>query len=331
MKWKILELLENHSGEFISGENIASSLGITRAAVWKSVKSLQNEGYKIQAVKNRGYSLLIDESKLSRNRIAKNLSQNSKIIDIICLDSVDSTNNYARELATSGASHGTLVAADRQTAGKGRYGHTFESPAGTGLYMSLVLKPKVEISKFQMITIADAVAVCRAIEDLYGESKGELKIKWVNDIFFHGKKITGILTEAVTNFESGEIESVVTGIGVNVSTQKFNDAGDIAGSIFGDGEEIFSRNELCAKIADYVMSFAENLDAPELIEAYRERSLLKSGEKISYMKNDEIFTATVKAIDDSGGLVILNEKGEEEILRSGEVSTVRAAGDRVRK
>ncbi|MBR6900515.1 MAG: biotin--[Synergistaceae bacterium] len=247
-----------------------------------------------------------------------------KISRVICLDSVDSTNNYAKNLALNGAAHGTLITSNEQTAGRGRRGHFFESPAGTGLYMSLILRPSVDISQFQMITIADAVAVCLSIEDLYKGSKGQLKIKWVNDIFFHEKKITGILTEAVTNFESGEIESVVTGIGINISTKNFSEqAGITAGSIFSDGEFLFSRSELCARIADYVMDFAENLSDKKLINAYRERSLL-TGKKITFMKNNEEHSAFVEGIDDTGGLMIINEDGGKEILRSGEVFSVRS-------
>jgi len=319
MKNKILEILEANKGEFISGEQIARSLDITRAAVWKNINELKNRGYQIQSVTNKGYKLEIFNDVLSKDGIAKNLSANSKISEIICLDTIDSTNNYAKK---NSFSHGTLIAANEQTSGRGRSGHNFESPAGTGLYMSLVLRPKIEISKFQMITIADAVAVCLAVEDLYKNSHEKLKIKWVNDVFFRGKKISGILTEAVTNFESGEIESVVTGIGVNVKTQNFNN--DIAGSIFNDDEKIlFSRSELCARIADYIMDFAEDLADPKLINLYRQRSLLQSGSKITYMKDNTKFSAEVKNIDDLGGLVIINDSGGEEILRSGEVNTVR--------
>ena len=321
-KIEILELLEKNRGGFVSGELMAESLGVTRAAVWKNIKDLKSDGHKIHAEPHNGYSLTGSDDVLSKEGIKKYLAEDTKISDVIYLDSVDSTNNYAKKHQLP---HGTLIAANEQTAGRGRYGHSFESPAGTGLYMSLVLRPEIEISKFQMITIADAVAVCLAIEDLYGDSKGRIKIKWVNDVFFNSKKITGILTEAVSNIESGEIESVVTGIGVNVSTKKFTqNAGEIAGSIFiSDDEILFSRNELCARIADYVMNFAEDLSSPDLIKAYRERSLLKRGEKITYMKDGEKLSATVKSIDDSGGLVIKNKSGIEETLRSGEVSTVR--------
>ena len=324
MKNKILEILENHKGEFISGEFIANSLGVTRAYVWKAVKSLQNDGHKIKAATNKGYMLEKFNDVLSKEGIIKNLSAGSKISEVICFDSVDSTNNYAKKLAlSSGAKHGTLIAANQQTAGRGRHGHNFESPAGTGLYMTLILRPDIEMSKFQFITIADAVAVCLAVEDLYPGSKGKLKIKWVNDIFFNGKKITGILTEAVTNFESGEIESVVTGIGINISTKNFQN--DIAGAIFNDGEFLFSRNELCARVADYIMKFSENLNDKTLINAYRERSLL-TGKNITYMKDNKKFSAHVEGIDDNGGLMIINENNEKEILRSGEVSLIRDEG-----
>ena len=322
MKSKILEILEQYKGKFISGEEIADSLSITRAAVWKNIKELRQNGHIIHAEPHKGYMLSNFSDVLSMEAIKKNLRADSKISQIIYLDSIDSTNNYAKQHSFD---HGTLIAAGEQTAGRGRFGHTFESPPQGGLYMSLVLRPKIEISKFQMITIADAVAVCLAIEDLYEAAREKLKIKWVNDVFFRGKKISGILTEAVTNFESGEIDSIVTGIGVNVSTKKFTPAAsEIAGSIFDSDEEfLFSRGQLCARIADYIMNFAEDLSSPKLINLYRQRSLLKSGSKITYMKGSEKFNATVKAIDDSGGLVIINERDEEEILRSGEVNTVR--------
>lgn len=320
-KAEILELLEKNKGEFVSGEFIADSLSVTRATVWKNIQELKSDGHKIHAEPHNGYSLSGVSDVLSKEGIKKYLAGDSKISEIICLDTVDSTNNHAKKRLYQ---NGTLIVANEQTAGRGRYGHSFESPAGTGLYMSLVLRPKIEIGKFQMITIASAVAVCLAIEDLYENAKDKLKIKWVNDVYFNSKKITGILTEAVTNFESGEIESVITGIGVNVSTKKFTDTvRETAGSVFTKEDDVsFTRNELCARIADCVMKFAEDLGSGDLIKAYRERSLLKRGDKITFMTGGEKRSATVRGIDDNGGLVIKTKSGEE-VLRSGEVSTVR--------
>ena len=325
MKTKILHMLESSRGKFISGESIAESFNVTRAAVWKAIKSLRNDGHKIKAVPNKGYMLESFSDVLTKEGIIAHLMKDTKISRVICIDEIDSTSNYAKKLAMhEKASHGTLIAANHQTSGRGRHGHTFDSPPGTGLYMSLILRPDIAASEFQMITIADAVAVCLAVEELYPAAKGEIKIKWVNDIYFHGRKITGILTEALTNFENGEIESVITGIGINVSTKKFDDdASGIAGSILQDENEfVFGRDELCAKVADYVMKFADNLDDPELISAYRERSML-TGEEITYMKNDAKHTGHVERIDDRGGLVIVNDNGEIETLRSGEVFMIR--------
>ncbi len=325
MKTKILHMLEINRGEFVSGEALAKALGVTRAAIWKAIRSLRDDGHKIKAVTKNGYMLETFSDVLSAKGIISHLKLDTKISNVIFFDTINSTNTYAKKLALSGAKHGTLIAANHQTEGRGRHGHSFESPAGTGLYMTLIMRPSVEISRFQMITIAAAVAVCLAIEDLYPDSKGNVKIKWVNDVFFHGKKITGILTEAVTNIEGGEIESVVTGIGINVSTEKFTEeVANLAGSIFtGDDEILFGRDELCARVADYLIDFAENLNDPEIIKAYRERSLL-TGEDITYTKDDAKHFAHVTGIDDSGGLVITNKNGEEEILRAGEVFLVRA-------
>jgi len=289
----------------------------------QAIDSLRKDGYVIQSRTNKGYMLENFSDVLTEEGIVSHLKQDTLIKQVICFDEIDSTNNYAKRLAMSNkALHGTLIAANHQTSGRGRLGHSFESPAGTGLYMSIVLKPEnIEAAKFQFITIADAVSVCLAIESLCPELRDEVKIKWVNDILIHGKKITGILTEAVTGFESGEIDSVVTGIGINVTTKKF--AGDYnAGSIFPDGAIKFSRNELCAKVADYVMDFAEDLTQPFIIHEYRKRSILIN-QDITYMKDSETFTGHVTGISGDGGLEIINQSGIKETLRSGEVNTIR--------
>ena len=323
MKTEILCILKSQPGKFISGEELANTFGVSRAAVWKAIASLRNDGHKIIASTNKGYSLAKSADILSENGILQNLRPDTKISRVLCFDEIDSTNNYAKKLAMSGSPHGTLIAANHQTSGRGRHGHTFESPAGTGLYMSLILRPRIEAERFQMITVADAVAVCLAAEELCPDFRGRLGIKWVNDIFLRGRKITGILTEAVSSFESGEIESVVTGIGINITTHEFSeDVSRTAGAMFEGEEPTFSRDELCARVADHIMDFAENLDAPEIIAAYRERSIL-TGQDITYMKNDEQCSGHVEGIDDTGGLVILNEAGKLETLRSGEVFMVR--------
>ena len=331
MKTKILRALEDSRGEYISGEELAESFGVSRAAVWKAVESLRKEGHRITAATNKGYMLEHASDILTARGISSHLKAGTKVSRVICLGEVDSTNNYAKKLAMNGEPHGTLVVANRQTAGRGRRGHSFESPAGTGLYMSLILRPDCDAGKFQMITAASAVAVCLAIEELLPgpETRGNIGIKWVNDVYMNGRKVCGILTEAVTGFESGEIESVITGIGVNVSTRKFSgDISQTAGAVFaGNDDTRFGRDELCARIADYVMAFAGNIGGPEIIRAYRERSIL-TGRDISYMNGGVKCYGHVEGVDDDGGLVVRNAEGETETLRSGEVFMIRIEEDK---
>lgn len=326
MKTEILHILEAKRGKFISGETLASDFNVSRAAVWKAIASLRKEGHKIIALPHKGYSLAKFSDILTQKGILANLKEGSKISKVLCFGKIDSTNTYAKFLVQSGISHGTLIASNQQTAGRGRHGHSFISPPGTGLYMTLILRPSVEAAKFQMITIAAAVAVCLAIEELDETLKGQLKIKWVNDIFLNGRKISGILTEAISSFESGEIECVITGIGINVTTRNFDaELSQTAGAIFPDDNITFGRDELCARIADYIMDFSENLTDPAIIPAYRERSML-TGQNIIYMKDGREHYAHVEGIDDSGGLVVSNGDGKIETLRSGEVFMVRQKG-----
>ena len=328
MRTKILHSLELHRGEYVSGEELAVSLGVSRAAVWKAVERLRKEGHKITATTKKGYRLENFSDILTAKGIISHLKDDTRVDRLICLSEIGSTNDYAKHLALNGEAHGTLIAANHQASGRGRRGHNFESPAGKGLYMSLILRPNDDAEKFQMITIADAVAVCLAVEELYPASRGSLGIKWVNDVYMRGKKICGILTEALTGFESGEIESVITGIGINVSHCEFPESAGNAGSIFEDDNMTFGRDELCARVADYVMEFAENLDDPAIISEYRKRSIL-TGHDVSFMKGERKCCGHVEGIDDAGGLVVRNESGGIETLRSGEVFMIR--DDEVRR
>ena len=217
-------------------------------------------------------------------------------------------------MIASGAEHGTILAADMQTAGRGRSGKDFYSPMGTGLYMSVILKPNyTDIRDAQMITVSAAVVTARAIEELTGK---HVMIKWVNDLFLDGKKICGILTEAVSDFESGRVESIVVGIGVNCATADFPEGlENIAGSL---GEERLSRNRLAALIADGLVEAFENPDDPTIIDEYRARSII-TGKTIVYSQFGEERTGVVTGLNDKGNLIVRDEAGDEHIISSGEV------------
>ena len=190
-------MLEESRGEYISGEDIAKRLYCTRGAVWKAIKSLRDEGVRIDAVTNRGYCLEGSSDIVSESGIRRYLGNEH---EIFVLKTVGSTNAYLRELAQKGAAEGTLVVSSEQTRGQGRRGRTFFSPADTGLYLSVLLRPEAAVNEAVKITSIAAVAVCAVLEKVCGVQP---EIKWVNDIFVNGKKAAGILTEAAFDMENG--------------------------------------------------------------------------------------------------------------------------------
>ena len=209
-KSQVLELLTENSGKFFSGEEIATELGVSRNAVWKAVNSLKFEGYKIEAVKNKGYALSSTTDVISVKGIKKYLKSD---LDIEVYKEVTSTNTMLKERGSQGAKEGQVIIANMQTAGRGRIGRTFHSPSDTGIYMSILLRPTDLIPQDAVkITTLAAVCACEAIENVSGKSAA---IKWVNDIFMDGLKVCGILTEAAMSLESGNLDYVVLGIGLN--------------------------------------------------------------------------------------------------------------------
>ncbi len=231
--------------------------------------------------------------------------------DIFVLGTINSTNTYAKELAQNGAKHNTVVIANHQTSGRGRLGREFYSPSETGLYMSIILRPVGYSLDPTALTIAAGVAVCRAIEEVCNKQP---QIKWVNDIFLGGRKICGILAEAGTN--SGAIDYIVVGIGINISTQNFPpELSKIAGSL---GENI-NRNLVAGKIIDEFINLQPLCGSNELIDEYKSRSLVL-GKKIDFTKDGEIYTGIATDINNEGNLIINLENNKTEILKSGEIS-----------
>ena len=315
-KHDVLAVLEQERDRYISGQELAVTLKISRTAVWKAVKGLEDDGHKILAINNKGYRLENSSDMLSEEGIRINLPEEYRSYPITVLSITDSTNTQAKKLVMDKAPHGTIILAEEQTAGRGRYGKSFFSPRGAGLYMSLVLKPSLRMSDPQMITIATALAVCRAIEKLTDKCP---QIKWVNDIYLDGKKICGILTEAVTDFESGSIESIVVGVGVDCTTEDSIIPEELRGIIGSLGVKELSRNRLAAEIAAGILGSFDNLGSCEIIDEYRKRSLM-FGREISFMRGNEKLCAKVTGISDSGSLLVRLETGEELSLSSGEVT-----------
>lgn len=318
----ILAVLESERERFVSGQELAEKLRISRTAVWKAVKSLEEDGHRILAVTNKGYRLDPESDMLSEEGVRVNLPEIYKSIPITVLDITDSTNTQTKKLAADGAMHGTVLMAEEQTAGRGRFGKSFFSPRGAGLYMSIILKPRFGMEEPQMITVAAAVAVCKAIEKLTDKKP---QIKWVNDVYLDEKKVCGILTEAVTDFESGGIESIIVGVGVDCATKEESLPPELRGIVGTLGEGAVSRNRLAAEITAGILDSFDELGSGEIIDEYRKRSLML-GKNISFMRGSETRNASVTGISDSGGLLVRLDSGEDTELQSGEVTIVSRTG-----
>ena len=319
LKEQVLYELELNRGKNISGTALAEKLYVSRGAIWKAVKSLRNDGYEINAVTNKGYSLSENSSMLSKTGIIPFLNEKTK--NRITLDirsSVTSTNTVLKEIAHNGVKEGYVLISEQQTAGKGRMGRSFYSPNGTGIYMSVLLRPKMTIEDSLLITTSTAVAVSKAIENLCDK---KAKIKWVNDIFVDEKKVCGILTESSLDFESGRLEYAVVGIGVNISTPKDGFPDEIKNTAGGFLDKVKGnvRCRLIAEILNELTGQMENLSSKYYLNEYKKRSFL-IGRQITVIKPSGNKTAKAIGIDDNVRLVVEYKDKTVEHLSSGEVS-----------
>lgn len=314
-KEKLLTLLEARRGSFVSGEEAAKALSVTRAAVCKAVKALRQAGYPIDAVTNRGYCLSQTGDVLSAQGIAKYLNPE---IHPLVEKSLDSTNAAARRLAEQGAAEGTAVLAGSQTQGRGRYGRSFYSPDGTGVYLSLLLRPAGDPQQTVLLTAAAAAAICQAMEALGVDGP---EIKWVNDIFLHGKKVCGILCEASFSLETGAPEYVVVGAGINVYAPEGGfppEIADIAGALW-DAPVPDGKNKLAAEFLNRFWELYRT--GGDFLEDYRRRSLV-IGKTVTVAAETGSQRALALDIDDRCRLRVRFDDGREQTLSYGEVRVV---------
>jgi len=319
LKSQLLKLLEDDHDSYSSGAKLAKSLSVSRNAVWKAMESLRAEGHNIIAVTNKGYRLEHGGDVLSEAGINKYLRSHDTF-KIEVRKTVTSTNTILRDIAEQGAPEGYVIAAEEQTAGKGRQGRAFHSPAGHGAYFSVLLRPGSKTNEATFITAAAAVAAARAIEEVVGVRVG---IKWVNDLFVGNKKVCGILTEAVFDMESGLVTSAVLGIGINITRPEDGFPDNIAeiATALTD-RNAGSDNQRCRIIAatlDNFLGFYQNLSKREFLDEYRARSIVL-GRDIYVISHNERTTATALEIDDNCGLIVRYENGELATLGSGDVS-----------
>ena len=315
-KERLLALLEENRGCFLSGEEAADALGVSRTAVWKAVNALRSLGYAIDAVSNKGYCLSENADILCARGIEKHLRDGGLKIQV--LSSASSTNTLLREQANAGAPEGLVILANTQTRGHGRYGRSFFSPADSGLYMSLLLRPHGYCpEQAASLTTMAAVAACEAIEAVSG---CKAAIKWVNDVLIAGKKVCGILTEGAVSLESQSMEYVVLGIGINVYPPREGfpeELQEIAGFVL-ERQQADGKNALAAGFLNRFMGYYRRNDR-DYAQAYRERSVV-IGREIDVIAPSGSRRALALDIDRDCRLLVRYENGEIARLSSGEVS-----------
>ncbi len=311
------------SGEqFLSGEQLSKELNISRTAVWKRIAALRREGYPIEASTNKGYRILSNQAHYGKSGILSCLSTSFLGRELKYFNTIDSTNTMLKTLAGQGAPEGTAIVADAQEKGRGRLGRNWMSSPGLGIWMSILLKPDLHPAMLQSLTLAAAVAVCRAIEPFTAKTPG---IKWPNDILIDGKKVCGILTEM--SAEADRVLWVVIGIGVNVHHSPEDFPEELNGSaaslaMFGKDNQELDR----CKIAAGIMNAMEELyrdfvkNGPDAMLAEWKQRSVTLGRKVSLKQGDKTLIARVLDIGSDGRLVIETEDGTVTEILSGEIT-----------
>jgi BirA family biotin operon repressor/biotin-[acetyl-CoA-carboxylase] ligase len=320
VKAAVLQKIAESGENYVSGSHLANEIGVSRNAVWKAVKSLEAEGFVFDAASNRGYRISTENNKLAKELICAGLNGSER--NIIVFDEIDSTNNYAKDIASTGAKDGTVIVSDKQVSGKGRMGRSFSSPSGTGLYMSVIIRPEISLEASQLITSCAAVAVADAAEKLCGR---EVDIKWVNDLYMNGRKFCGILTEASLSLETKSLDYAVIGIGINVrSVKDVFDAqlGSIATSIEDETGKRISRNTLCSEIITMLEKRLADIESRSYLEDYRRRELL-TGNIITANSGGKPISGKAVGIDNNANLIIELPDGTTSALGSGEANLCR--------
>ena len=318
MKAEILALLRE-SDKFVSGQELCSRFGVSRTAVWKVINQLKKEGYRIEAVQNKGYHMVSSPDLLSKYELESRLNTEWLGREIVYKEVTSSTNADVRRMAEDGAKNGLLVVADGQTLGKGRRGREWESPKGTNLYFSMLLKPNFSPDKASMVTLVAAYSVAAVIRENTGL---DAKIKWPNDIVVDKKKVCGILTEM--SMERDYIHHIVVGIGINVNEEEFpSELEGMVTSLKNEKGSIVSRANLLSDILlQFETDYATFLEAESLkpfVDEYN-KMLVNKGSLVKVLDPKGEFSGIAGGISEDGMLIVFKENGQIEKVYAGEVS-----------
>ena len=318
MKEEILRLLRSTDG-YISGQELCNRFGVSRTAVWKAINQLKEAGYEIEAQQNKGYRLMAAPDLMTEAEIKSLMHTEWVAKEVLYFDTIDSTNTKAQELAEKGYPSGTLVVADKQESGKGRRGRSWVSPSGTGIFMTLMIKPDINPNNASMLTLVAALAVAKAITSVTGE---EALIKWPNDIVVNSKKVCGILTEMNAQFDY--INHIVVGIGINVHNESFpEEISQMASSLMIEaGGKRFHRAQIIAETMSYFEqyydTFLKTQDLSALVREYDEL-LVNRNKSVRVLDPKEPFDGKAMGITPKGELIV-DTWESRKLVSSGEVS-----------
>lgn len=320
MKTEILRILRN-SESYVSGQQLCNMLGVSRTAIWKVINQLKLEGYEIEAVSNKGYHFIDSTDILSASEIMSRVETDLIGKEVRFYEEVDSTNEIAKKIADENGTDGTLIVTESQIKGKGRRGKEWSSDKGKDIFMSLILKPRINPMSASMLTIITALAVVKSIKKKCSE---EVYIKWPNDIVIKGKKVCGILTEMSTEIDY--INHVVIGIGINVNRDSFEgDISQMATSLYIETKEIHRRSQLIAQIMkefeEMYHIFLEKESLEPFIEEYN-RMLININKEIKVIEAGNEYYGVALGINDKGELLVhdLDKPDNIKTILAGEVS-----------
>lgn len=318
MKREILSALRE-SGGYVSGQELCEKLQVSRTAVWKKIKQLQEEGYEIEAVPNRGYRIVGCPDIIAAEEVESRLQTRWMGRPVKYFESITTTNQYAKKMGEEGAAEGLLVIADEQTQGKGRAGRVWKTLPGTAIAMTLLLRPKLPPSRISMVTLVMGLAVASACREMYDLPVG---IKWPNDVVIHGKKLCGILTEMST--EMMAVNYVVIGTGINVNIREFpEEIRQVATSLELELGCETNRAELIAVCMKYFEEYYEKFlkagDLSLLMEPYN-ALLLNRNQGVRVLEPGHEYTGTALGINKEGELLVRREDGSVTAVYAGEVS-----------
>lgn len=303
---------------YVSGQELCNKFGVSRTAIWKVINQLKEAGYEIEAAQNKGYHLIAAPDVMTEAELESLKNTQWAGCEIYCFDSIDSTNTKAKELAEAGHPSGTLVVADQQTLGRGRRGRSWESPAGTGIFMTLMLKPDINPNNASMLTLVAAMATARAITEVTGEAA---QIKWPNDIVMNGKKVVGILTEMSAQFDY--INHIVVGIGINVHNEEFpEEIAKTASSLLLEcGHQIHRASLIEAFLEEFERLYAVYLETEDMSGLQKEYDslLVNRGRQVRVLDPKEPFEGKAMGITKKGELIV-DTWESRKLVSSGEVS-----------